>query len=142
MDPTIAGAVSERIKITDQHRESFSKILLSVYAPVTSGLVFFSGNITFQGGRGMEKIAFMLIITSSILLVLTAFVEKFGYILISNTITNILVDHANTTGKVYTDSMNGKDWETNLVTFQTYLRPILIVINSVGVLWFVMLRIY
>lgn len=139
---TIVESYNKLIQNADKERDNFSKILLTIYTPVTSGLVFLSTSIKFEGDLGYEKLSFAMIVLSSVLIVFSTLVEKFSDILIANTVGETYTAHVRKTGKHLGQPMGGKPWQTFLIDIQTYLRPILLIINIASILWFAMLRIY
>ena len=138
----IVQTFNKTIKDADKERNDFLKILLTIYTPVTSGLVFLSTTLKFEGSLGYEKLSFSLIIISSVLIVLSSLIEKLAYILIAIYIGESYTAHVRKTGRHLNEPLYGRAWQSFLVECQIYLKPILIAINVVGILWFTMLRIY
>ncbi len=138
----IVKTFNKTIEATDKERDDFLKILLTIYTPVTSGLVFLSTTLKFEGGLGYEKLSFSLIIISSVLIVLFSLIEKLAYILIAIHIGETYTAHVRETGKHLNRPLYGKNWQSFLIECQVYLKPILIIVNVISILWFTLLRVY
>lgn len=138
----IVKTFNKTIEDADKERNDFLKILLTIYTPVTSGLVFLSTTLEFEGGLGYEKLSFLLIVISSVLIVLSSLIEKLAYILIAINIGKTYTAHVRETGKHLNKPLYGKPWQSFLVECQTYTRPVLILVNVSSILWFTLLRIY
>ena len=135
----------EVLKLLRKERENFSKILLTIYTPITSGLVFLSTSVVdkFEGRLGFERLSFSIIIFSSVLIVLFALIERFSYVLAWNERNRVYWDHVYKTGKPIGDGIfRSNPWIAFLIKSQVYLQPILIIVNVTSILWFTMLRIY
>ncbi len=138
----IVKTFNKTIEDADKERDDFLKILLTIYTPVTSGLVFLSTTIRFDGGLGYEKISFLFILGSSVLIVLSSLIEKLAYVLIAINIGETYTAHVRETGKHLNKPLYGKPWQSFLVECQPYLKLVLILINVISIFWFTLLRVY
>jgi hypothetical protein len=115
---------------SDKDRSEFSKLMLTVYTPVTSGIFFLSTKLNFS--NNYQKVAFLIVATSAALIVLAALAEKLGYFLTSKTQAKKFVDHVHKTGRALHTPVYGKKWETNLISIQAYLSAVLLIINVIS----------
>ncbi|MEI7891224.1 MAG: hypothetical protein WCI36_04645 [bacterium] len=138
----IVKTFNKVIQDGDAERNDFLKIILTIYTPVTSGLVFLSTTLKFNKYGQQEKLSFSLIVISSVLIVFSALIEKFAYILIADSIGEEYTAYVRKTGKHLNRPINGRPWQTFLVESQTYIRPILIGINMACILWFTLINVY
>ncbi|MFA6974122.1 MAG: hypothetical protein WC238_05295 [Parcubacteria group bacterium] len=136
---TIVNSYNNLIERSDEDRRIFSKLLLTIYTPVSSGLLFLSINLSLENNH--EKITFFAISLTSILIVFSALAENFGYYLISKNAATTYINNVKKTGKHYGSPLGGTKWQDKLVEWQIYIMVILITINLSSVLYFVFIRI-
>lgn len=145
------GNLREAVKIvelliskTDDRRLDFSKVLLTIYTPVSSGLLFLSTSIVFD--CDLERYAFLTLATSSVLIVISALIERLGYFLISNEQTRVYVQRLkesvkNNTPEILYQPLDGKNWHSNIVKSQVFIMTALVVVNLMSALTFIYLRV-
>ena len=138
----IIKTFNKTIQTGDRERNDFLKIILTIYTPVTSGLVFLSTSLKFSNPAQQEKLSFALIVISSVLIVFSSLIEKYAYILIANSIGEEYTAYVRKTGKHYSQPMGGKPWQSFLIESQIYIRPVLITVNIACILWFTLIRIF
>lgn len=136
---TIAESHNSLIASTDKDRKVFSKTLLTIYTPVSSGLLFLSTTLSFKNNP--EKAYFLIIVTSGVLIVISALIERFGYYLISRHMTETYLAHVRKTGRHLDKPIGGKKWQSTLVEAQIFIMLALLVINIGSVLLFVYERV-
>lgn len=122
---------------SDENREKFSKTLLTIYTPITSGLVFLATTFTFTGN--LQKISFLTAITSGAIIVISAIIERFGYYLSAATVIKSFVNHVNKTGKHTTTQLSGKHWHNILISCQIFIMLISLFVNILATIIFVYL---
>lgn len=132
----VADGFNNFIGRADRDRSEFSKLLLTIYTPVSSGLLLLATRLSFR--TNYQKVVFLAVATSSILIVLSALLEKLGYFLSSQTQAKKYVDHVRKTGEHLSKPVSGKRWEIRLISAQVYILATLLLINMV----FVLLTIY
>ena len=137
--PVIAANVSKFIKRSDTQRLDFSRTTLTIYSVVTSGLVALTLNIKIDDN--VEKFSLLAIITTSVIIVLFAILERFAYFLISDEIAKRYVDHVNKTGKHLNNQIFGKEWQSILIKISTIAILISFVLNLISVLIFTYSRV-
>jgi hypothetical protein len=121
--------------ISDKYRLDYSKVLLTIYTPVTSGILYLSTILHFKGGE--EKVTFLVITTSSALIVISALIERFGYYLISRSQNDKYINHVRKTGKHFDKPLLGEKWQSTLVESQIFVMTALLTINVISVVLFV-----
>ncbi|MDB5181147.1 MAG: hypothetical protein JWO54_910 [Candidatus Saccharibacteria bacterium] len=127
---SIAETFTELGERSDNRRKDFSKTLLIIYTPVSSGLVFLSTSL--DTNSDIQKISFLIMILSSVLIVLCAILERLGSFLITKTIANTFAKYVRETRKHTTGPLYGKDWQAKLVSSQVYLLCGLLIINMIA----------
>lgn len=125
--PDVAHGFNTFGKKADNRRLEFSKLLLTVYTPVSSGLVFLSTNLEFENNA--QRVFFLILATSSVLIVLSALLERLGYFLISETQAKKFVSHVHKTGKALNKPVYGKKWHSKLVGAQIWILFSLLLVN-------------
>ncbi len=137
--PDIASTYSMLTARTDSQREKFSNSLLSIYTPVTSGLLFLSIQIKLQGN--LQKSLFLIIVTTSACIVLISLFEKFMYYLTAKSGAQMFVDYFNATGKHINSPVHGRPIENLLLIPLIYILVFMVVINILSVVIFVFTRV-
>lgn len=135
----VARTFNKLLDESDQERRIFSKLLLTIYTPVTSGLFFLSTSLVLNNNR--EKISFLITVASGILIVFSALLENLGYFLISKSIAGVYVEHVKKTGKHLNNPMYGKEWQNKLAEMQVYIMVILLVVNLLSAMCFIYFKI-
>lgn len=138
-EQTIVNVFNKLINESDQERRIFSKLLLTIYIPVTSGLFFLSTFLKID--NRFEKFSFLIVVVSAILIVFSALLENLGYFFISKHQAEVYSKHARETGKHFNNPIFGKEWQTKLVEMQVYIMTILLVVNLLSAMSFIFLKI-
>lgn len=136
---SIADTFNEVISSSDKKRLDFSKTLLAIYTPVTSGLLFLSTSI--QLGNIAQKVVFLMAVTTSSSIVLSALIERLAYFLSSKTIAEKFTKHVRGTGKHTNGPLKGEKWQNKLISSQVYIMSFLVLVNIVSVVIFVYLKV-
>jgi len=124
---------------TDKDRKVFSKTLLTIYTPVTSGLLFLSTTLRFHSDS--EKVFYLIVTLTSVSIVISALLERFGYYLISKQMTEKYLSHVRKTGKHLTGILGGQKWQSKLVEAQIYIMMGFLLINVLAVFIFVFINV-
>lgn len=136
---SIAETFNKVIENSDKKRLDFSKTLLVIYTPVTSGLLFLSTNLRFDSTY--QKVIFLIAVTTSSTIVLSALIERFAYFLSSKTIADKFTKHVRDTGKHTSGPLGGKKWQNKLISSQVYVMGLLVLVNILSVVVFVYLKV-
>ena len=138
-EPTIMRVFNKLINEADKERRIFSKLLLTIYTPVTSGLFFLSTSVSLD--TNYEKFSFFIIILTAALIVLSALLENLFYFLIIRESAEVYTKHARETGKHLVGPFGGKAWQSKFIEIQTFVMTALLFVNLISVLFFVYLNI-
>jgi hypothetical protein len=139
-EKTIATTFNKLVKIVDDERRIFSKLLLTIYTPVTSGLFFISNSIILEDN--CKKYFFLVITITSTMIVFSALLENLGYFLISREMTDVYTKHVRETGKHLVGPFSGKSWQSNFIEMQIYIMTFLLMVNLLSVIAFISLRVF
>lgn len=135
----IANMFNSLNKKVDDKRLKFSNTLLTIYTAVTSGLVVLATSIGFDSV--VEQVSFLIIVTTSVLIIFSSIVERFGYFLTSKTGADTYFEHVRKTGKHLNKPFGGSKWQSNLIKVQIFIILASFFINICAVLVFVYTRI-
>lgn len=134
----IQKSLNDLIQSADKNRLEFSKLLLTIYTPVTSGLLLLSISIKYN--MFAEKVLFLFIATTAVLIIFSTLIEKFVYYLISKKIAQTYVDYVRETGKHLYEPMYGKQWQNAILKYQPYITIGLLMINLFSALAFIYIK--
>lgn len=138
-EPTIIRVFNKLINETDKERRTFSKLLLTIYTPITSGLFFLSISLSLD--TKYQKILFFIIVITSVLIVLLALLENLFYFLITKESAEIYTAHVRKTGKHLNGPFGGKIWKTRVIEIQIFAMTALLFLNLISILIFIYLKI-
>jgi len=133
----IAETFNKLIARSDKSRLDFSKTLLTIYTPVTSGFVFLA--TTFKFADIYQKITFLIALTSGALIVVSALTERYGYSRSSTAVAKSFIDHVNQTGKHTTTPLYCKGWHKKLISYQIFIMSVALLVNILAITVFVYL---
>jgi len=134
-EKNIAESVNDLIGGSDKDRKDFLKLLLTIYTPVASGLFFLSTKPLQL--TGLEKLAFLIVSTSAVLIVLLTLLIFFTYFLSSTKVAKNYLEEVSKTGEHYNKQLLGKKWHSWFIRCGTLIIASLLILNLLGVLLFV-----
>lgn len=124
-------------KLSDRSADSinnFCNALLTIFTPVTSGLVFLTTSLEFQSAY--QRYVFTAVITLSGLIVLLSLTQKYVKTLVAGNIYKQFIEYFNKTGKPYSQQLRGKSLPSILLRIIPFTLYVLLVCNIISMLLF------
>jgi len=131
----ISSTYTKLIVNTDQSRLNFSNTALTIYTAFSSGLFLLSTSLVIT--NTFEKVAFLTVFITGVLIVLLSLVERYAYFLIANNIGEFYTKHVRKTGEHYSGQMGGTPFQSILASIPIHLVMVLIFVNLVASIAFV-----
>jgi hypothetical protein len=116
----VARQFNSFTKRADDNRKSYTSLLLTIYTPVSAGLLLFSTKPIFI--NQYEKVGFLVVATSSVFIVLCVLLERLGYFFIANTQGKKFEKHVNKTGTPLYEPVYGQRWQNALAKYLFLLQ--------------------
>lgn len=136
----LAETYNQLMGKTDESRLLFSGTALTIYTALSSGLFLLSTSLEYN--NNVEKVLFFVILTSSVLVVFFAMIERYAYYLISNNIGKTYTTKVKETGEHYSQPMGGTAFQSKLASIPIHLILVLIIVNLSSSVMFAYARIY